>query len=117
MGAPPGNKNALKHGFYSKRFTPEEQGLLSMDADLLHEVKLLRAFVYRISGMLSDKKEYSERDRALLALVVEFCTSIGSLITRRAFQTGKVMDIQKVIMLALEKESSIIFPHLQEKSK
>ncbi len=38
-GAPPGNRNARKHGFYSKSLTPEQQARfeLARHADLLAE--------------------------------------------------------------------------------
>jgi hypothetical protein len=47
MGAPKGNTNALKHGLYAKRFSPEEiAGLRKMPpTDLRHEFYMMRVAV------------------------------------------------------------------------
>ena len=44
VGAPPGNQNARKHGFYSKILTPEQKHVLDLAArlDVDGEVALLR---------------------------------------------------------------------------
>jgi hypothetical protein len=44
VGAPPGNQNARKHGFYSKILTPEQKQVLDIAArlDIDSEVALLR---------------------------------------------------------------------------
>ena len=44
MGAPKGNKNALKNGLYAKHFTPEErEGLRKMKPeDSTQEIYVLR---------------------------------------------------------------------------
>jgi uncharacterized protein YjcR len=49
-GGQPGNKNALKHGFYSELLTKEEIARLNKVADinLDDEIKILRALVYRL---------------------------------------------------------------------
>ena len=48
-GAPRGNHNALKHGFYSAAFKDHERRILSQpsSADLSAEVELLRVANYR----------------------------------------------------------------------
>jgi uncharacterized protein YjcR len=47
MGAPKGNTNALKHGLYAKRFSPEEiTGLRKMSPrDMRHEFYMMRVAV------------------------------------------------------------------------
>ena len=47
MGAPKGNKNALKHGLYAKHFTPEERaGLQKMKPeDSTHEMYVLQVII------------------------------------------------------------------------
>lgn len=49
-GAQPGNKNALKHGFYSELLTRDEIARLNKikDIDLDDEIKILRALTYRL---------------------------------------------------------------------
>jgi 23S rRNA maturation-related 3'-5' exoribonuclease YhaM len=48
-GAPPGNKNALKHGFYAHAFTASEKSELSYDVNgqLTGEIKLLKTLINR----------------------------------------------------------------------
>ena len=48
-GAQPGNRNALKHGFYTPRFHQQERKALEQlpISDLQEEIKLLRAFLRR----------------------------------------------------------------------
>jgi hypothetical protein len=47
MGAPKGNTNALKHGLYAKKYTPEEiAGLRNMSlTDFRHEYYMMRVVV------------------------------------------------------------------------
>ena len=55
MGAPPGNKNALKHGLYAKRITPAQQAILgeAEPLDMGHEIFLLRAAIDHIMGEIN----------------------------------------------------------------
>lgn len=61
-GAQPGNKNALKHGFYSELLTRDEIARLNKikDIDLDDEIKILRALTYR----LVEQIETSDMDEA-----------------------------------------------------
>jgi len=53
-GAPPGNKNALKHGFYSRAFTKEEQREWKSAAKnrLQPEINLFKVLIARTASML-----------------------------------------------------------------
>jgi len=53
-GAPPGNKNALKHGFYSRAFTKEEQCEWESAANgrLQPEINLFKVLIARTARML-----------------------------------------------------------------
>ena len=48
-GAPPGNRNALKHGFYSGQFRQAERRAISQasNADLSEDINLLRLQIRR----------------------------------------------------------------------
>lgn len=61
-GAQPGNKNALKHGFYSELLTRDEIARLNKikDIDLDDEIKILRALTYRLVQQI----ETSDMDEA-----------------------------------------------------
>lgn len=59
-GAQPGNKNAEKHGFYSKQFTPEEQTRLEGTErhSIESEIDLLRVCIDRLAKQLDFKPVY-----------------------------------------------------------
>ena len=56
MGAPKGNTNALKHGLYAKRYSPEETADLRKMSpeDFRHEVYMMRVVVKNIFQIHSD---------------------------------------------------------------
>jgi uncharacterized protein YjcR len=117
-GGQPGNKNAFKHGFYSQHYTTDEIKLLDeLDDDILHEIKLLRVITNRIMEMVRSKITYSEDDRALLNLLNNISANIGSLTTRRAFQTGRVTAVQEAITEAILSTAPMNFPHLTGSKK
>lgn len=60
MGASKGNKNALKHGFYSKQFTPEETKRLAgaEPHGVESELELLRVCIDRLAKQLDFKPVY-----------------------------------------------------------
>ena len=76
-GAQPGNTNALKHGFYSRRFNKiETQDLESSNLDdLSGEIALLRVFTRRVFELAQD---VDDLDRAVHLLSV-FSLSVGKL--------------------------------------
>ncbi len=69
-GAPKGNLNALKHGFYSRLFHASETGDLSdvEPADLEHEIKLLRVMIRRTMELADGIDDLREATRVLDAL-------------------------------------------------
>ncbi len=72
-GAPRGNRNALKHGFYSAAFKDRERRLLSQPSavDLSTEIELLRVVNYRfLQGLLacSDQLDAKTRLAAIRAV-------------------------------------------------
>jgi len=54
-GGQPGNKNAMRHGFYAKRFTADENKRLDgiEPTDLLSEIALLRVCMDKLTNELS----------------------------------------------------------------
>jgi hypothetical protein len=58
-GAPPGNKNALKHGFYSRAFTKEEQceWESATNGRLQPEINLFKVLIARTARMLKPINE------------------------------------------------------------
>lgn len=106
-GAPPGNTNAYKHGFYSRLFTPSEEKLLQeQDLDqLCAEESLLRVMLLRtwhsmraaLPGGIS-RQEYFYALRA-----VTYATSVIERlqITRRRL-FGGTSQLERDIKLGLE---------------
>jgi hypothetical protein len=69
-GAPKGNLNALKHGFYSRLFHTSEASDLteSQSNNLEHEIKLLRVMIRRTMEMADGIDDLREATRVLGAL-------------------------------------------------
>jgi hypothetical protein len=69
-GAPKGNLNALKHGFYSRLFRACEANDLDGDdsGSLQHEITLLRVMIRRTMELADGIDDLKEATRALDAL-------------------------------------------------
>jgi uncharacterized protein YjcR len=71
-GAPAGNSNARKHGFYSRAYTLEELTAIGESAEITldDEIQLLRVQLLRIGRYLKQKgKKLEARDYAALARI------------------------------------------------
>ncbi|MFZ2097316.1 MAG: hypothetical protein WAV05_11835 [Anaerolineales bacterium] len=68
-GAPKGNLNALKHGFYSRLFRSDETSELEDDsASLENEITLLRVMIRRTMELADGIDDLKEATRVLDAL-------------------------------------------------
>jgi predicted DNA binding protein len=78
VGAPPGNNNALKHGFYSRAFTKLEQKHLENDVqgELKDEEECIRELAYRV--VVSMRSEKMDHDRYVIALRT-VCLAFGRI--------------------------------------
>ena len=68
VGAPPGNNNALKHGFYSHSFTKSDLKRLeqNVQGELFDEEELIRLLIdYAVNSMKDEKMNH---DRYIVAL-------------------------------------------------
>jgi len=66
-GGQPGNKNAMRHGFYANRFTPDENKRLDgiEPTDLLSEIALLRICMDKLTNEMNfDVVWYKTKDGA-----------------------------------------------------
>jgi hypothetical protein len=113
-GAQPGNKNALKHGFYAHGFTADQSERLA-DSDrfsLEAEIDLLRVCMDRLAAELSfaaiehhDQQGNSTRDNHYLAQLntLSIMTqSISTMIRTHYLTRGKGGALEQGIMEALE---------------
>lgn len=57
-GAQPGNSNAVKHGFYSRKFHPQELNDLDLmlAGDLNDEIDMFRVVTRRVFDLLNEEK-------------------------------------------------------------
>ncbi len=102
-GAQPGNKNAEKHGFYSKRFDADETRRLQA-ADRFSvedELDLLRVYVDRISK-LTPLDTLSEDDLKALNTLSLLTQSISTMIRTHFLTKGKGGMVEATILEALE---------------
>lgn len=115
-GAQPGNKNALRHGFYAKRFTTDEKQRLegTETADVESEIALLRVCIDRLYEQLDFDSVYlSNKDGGqseirddhylkqlnTLGLMTQ---SLSGLTRTHYLIKGKGGDVADAIMHALE---------------
>lgn len=75
-GAPKGNLNALKHGFYTCRFQRDE--LRSLDANspkgVSEEIAMLRLLIRRQVAYTNELQHFSEYDQAMRTLCFTLLT-------------------------------------------
>ncbi len=76
-GAPQGNSNALKHGFYSRQF--KKRDIVDLNASqfdgLKDEITMLRVFIRRIADLGKDLDDLHEAEHLLRVL----CLASSSL--------------------------------------
>lgn len=113
-GAQPKNKNALKHGYYSKQFSADEKARLdgADNLDVLAEINLIRVQIDRLTEQISfdeimrvDQNGSEFRDSHYLQQLNTLSAMTGSMATlvRTHYLThGKSGDIQTSILTALE---------------
>jgi hypothetical protein len=102
-GAPPGNLNAVKHGFYSKifRLTELEQLPELPQADLAREIDLLRLIIKRTVDRCGEAESFDTQLRFL------------SVLSQATAQLTRLLNIQQSYLTALrKKENSKSFDEL-----
>jgi uncharacterized protein YjcR len=109
-GAPAGNKNALKHGFYQKKFTRKEKSHLTRnkDQDLESEINAVRTIAARIldrlnQAGLSDEDTGAINDQTIKTLhtFIDAVTAISTLTRSHMLTTGQYLPVETAIMDAL----------------
>jgi hypothetical protein len=108
-GAPAGNKNALKHGFYSHSFKRSDLKRLerNVQGELKDEAELLQLLIdYTVSSM-NDGNEKMTHDRYVVALRA-VSLALGRVESIRRSQKT-MYDNQTTIQQALDELDSIPF--------
>jgi len=112
MAAKPGNKNALKHGFYAKHFITKEKTKLRKQesTDLESEINALRIVVDRILGRLNTgdldvelEGKLTDQTIKTLHVLIDASTAIGTLSRSQQLITGKYMPVEEAVFDALAK--------------
>ena len=103
-GAPPGNINALKHGFYSRQFRKMELDDLEamLDAGLDSEINMLRVSTRRVLE-LADGNDDLDTGIKLLTVLGITSTRLANLLRAQVLLGGSRQDdIYKQIIEALD---------------
>ena len=103
-GAQPGNLNALKHGFYSRRFTASEAEDLEarLCEGISDEVAMLRVVVRRLFDASSDDDQDLEKLMTTINTLGMAAIRIGSLLRLQHMLGAKEDDTTSVINQALK---------------
>ena len=103
-GAQPGNKNALKHGFYSDQFKQAERRALNdiPMADLTGEIELMRVQMHRClkaENQVESQLTYEDHLSAMRAFshAADSITRLGRLQTLLNLQDTEWKEIEKRI--------------------
>lgn len=119
-GGKPGNKNALKHGFYSKQFSAEQNSRLNdqKPGDVESEINLNRVCLDRLynqidmdpvyqqgkdaDGLMIETNQRDDHYLKQLNTLSIISQSIATLIRTQHLIHGKSGDVQDSILRALE---------------
>ncbi len=104
QGGQPGNKNALKHGLYARRFTkPEISALKKMDpASLEAEIHLLRVVADRILARLEAATDDSDAYTKLTNSLTNAITALNTTARTHALLMGAYTPLDDALINALE---------------
>ena len=103
-GGQPGNKNALKHGFYRAYFRTAEKRDFNQDGyeDLNSEINLARAMARRLTKSILPKMDsLTEEDIPIANLLLRTTVTIGTLKRTQAILTHGLSDVEEAILQAI----------------
>jgi hypothetical protein len=94
-GAPPGNKNALKHGYYTRHFS--EQEVVEFEAlserSLLGELVLARTMIGRLAAYANGEDVTLEETLAITPLILSGIRTISHLTSNMANESSIDWDL------------------------
>jgi len=102
-GAQPGNVNAWKHGFYSRRFKALELCDLEaiLDNNLDDEIALLRVMIRRVFEFADNEAETLEDWESVLSTLGAASTRLAGLIRVQHLSSGKSQNIEDLLAEAI----------------
>ncbi len=113
-GGQPGNKNAMRHGFYAQRFTADENRRLDKEkpTDVQSEIALLRVCIGKLQNelnmepaYLTDAQQNETRDEHYLKqlnTLAQMTQSLATLTRTHHLIHGRAGEVQDSILRALE---------------
>ena len=92
-GAQPGNTNAVKHGFYSRKFRPQELDDLDllMMGNLDDEIAMLRVIIRRVFDLTNAEDSTVETWTAGMETLGKACTRMAGML-RTQHLIGRTAD-------------------------
>ena len=103
IGAQPGNVNAWKHGFYSRRFKALEirdlEAVLHNNLD--DEIALLRVMIRRVFEFADKEAETLDDWESVLTTLGAASTRLAGLIRVQHLSTGKSQNIEDLLAEAI----------------
>ncbi len=102
-GGQPGNSNALKHGFYSRRFCDLERRDLdaSLDDDLRSEAAMLRVQIRRVFDLAADVDDVEQASSLLRILALSVGRLAGLLRVQALYGLSAADDYGRTLNEAL----------------
>ena len=94
-GGQPGNTNAVKHGLYSKKFSPDEiESLAGMSEGLKDEIDVVRVMLKRILDYLDQKRD---EETGHLMMSTEDYAAMLNLVTKNAATVARLKQVDKAL--------------------
>ncbi len=102
-GGQPGNTNALKHGFYSRRFSDQEHCDLeaSQDDDLRSEAAMLRVVIRRVFELSENITEFEQACELLRHVSLAIGRLAAIMRTQALYGLSPADEVQRTIEEAL----------------
>lgn len=102
-GAPKGNTNALKHGFYSRHFRQLEAADLefALSNGLQDEIAMLRVSLRRLFELSDDADNPDDASKVLATLGLA-CTHLANMLRTQKILTGEEKSSDDAITLAIQ---------------
>ena len=115
-GGQPGNQNAVKHGLYSKRFSPEEiENLSGMREGLTDEIEVARVVLSRILDYMQEIEPQNMDIQdyvALQNLVAKHTATISRLMqVDKALTDAQNVGLGAQLLAALEDVNASLMEH------
>lgn len=90
-GGQPGNQNAVKHGLYSPRFSPDEvESLTGMREGLVEEIDLMRVQIARLL-------DYSQELKLKEDVPIQDMVAVMNLYAKNAATVARLMQVNKAL--------------------